>query len=206
MNIVLIVLGILAGLIVLFIIYRFQKVSAQNRKINRLRLDRVRPLYDKLTSGQSADPGDVLPYAENVLTRRLTFSMLNSLNKKELFPEEYYTLIKAAESEMANWLEFPTELNACPDELEHVKRVSIDFDGEAHFSHYEVFKFRVNKPHWAAKLGWMLGVVGPYFDDSEPYMSNETSFSRMDAEGKRTPEEEARWVHEHIAMRLWKSP
>jgi hypothetical protein len=56
------------------------------------------------------------------------------------------------------WLKFPTELDACPDEMEHVKRVTFDFNGRNHFVHFEVFRYRVNEPRRAAKAGWMPGV------------------------------------------------
>ena len=200
MTTVLIIVGILIGLIVVFALYRYIKVNYQNRKLNRQRFDRIRLLCEKLESGQGVDPQDVLPFAENIATRGITFQLLSSHDKKDLFPKDYYTLIKGAESHLANWLEFPTELDACPDEMEHIKRVSFDLQGND--VHYEVFKYRVNEPHWAAKDGWMLGVVGPYFDDSEPYSHAGATFSRVSSTvDKITPEEEAQWVHEHIAMR-----
>jgi hypothetical protein len=86
--------------------------------------------------------------------------------------------------------------------MEHVKRVTFDFDRQNNFVHYEVFKCRVNEPHWAAKDGWFLGVVGPYFDDSKPYDFPQATFSRIDSTiDKITPDEEAKWVHENISMR-----
>jgi hypothetical protein len=202
MNTVAIIVGILIGIIVLFAVYRFLKVSSQNRKLNERRFERIRPLLEKLKNGLPIDPKEVLPFAENVATRQLTFQLLSSQGKRELFPEEYHTLIKGAESQLANWLEFPTELDACPDEMEHIKRVTFDFDGQGNYVHYEVFKYRVNEPHWAAKDGWMLGVVGPYFDDSKPYDHAGATFSRVTSTvDKVSPEEEAQWVHEHISMR-----
>ncbi|HEY8969940.1 MAG TPA: hypothetical protein VIM64_12630 [Puia sp.] len=201
MNIVLIVVGALIGLVAIFAIYRYIKVHYQNRVLNRLRFERIKPLYEKLESGQAIDPQDVEPFAAGLLTRQMTFQLLNSRDRRELFPEEYYTLIKGAESQLANWLEFPTELDACPDEMEHIKRVTFDFDGQGNYVHYEVFKYRVNEPHWAAKDGWMLGVVGPFFDDSEPYHYAGATFSRMGRMDKISPEEEARWVHENISLR-----
>lgn len=111
-------------------------------------------------------------------------------------------IVKGAESNLANWLEFPTELDACPDEMEHIKRVTFDFDGRNNNVHYEVFKYRVNEPHWAAKNGWMLGVVGPFFDDSKPYDHPGATFSRTGSTvDKVSPDEEAKWVHENISMR-----
>ena len=202
MNIILIVICIIVCLVALFIIYRYIKVHHQHRKLNKQRFDRIRPLYEKLKSGETVDPEDVLPYARNVLTRGLAFQLLHGHDKMGLFPAEYHTLLSGAESQLANWLEFPTELDACPDEMEHIKRVTFDFDGQGNYVHYEVFKYRVNEPHWAAKDGWILGVVGPYFDDSEPYNHASATFSRVSSTmDKISPEEEARWVHEHISMR-----
>jgi len=202
MNIALIVVGILLALIIIFVIYRYLKVSHQNKNLNRLRFERIRPLYEKLANSQTVDPQDVLPYAADIKTRHLAYQLLTSRGKKDLFPEEYYTLIKGAESQLANWLEFPTELGACPDEIEHIKRVTFDFDGQGSYVHYEVFKYKVNEPHWAAKDGWILGVVGPFFDDSEPYHHAGATFSRVDSTiDKISPDAEALWVHENVSMR-----
>ena len=71
-----------------------------------------------------------------------TYQLLSDYNKINLFPEEYNTLVKGAESNLANWLEFPTELDACPDEIEHIKRVTFDFDGQDNFVHYEVLSIK----------------------------------------------------------------
>ena len=46
----------------------------------------------------------------------------------------------------------------------------------------------------------MLGVVGPYFDDSRPYDFTST-FSRINSKlGEISAKDEAKWVHENIAM------
>lgn len=196
------IVGIILLSIITFIIYRLIKVKQQSKKINAQRFDRVKDIYDKLENGQVLTASDVLPFAQNILTRELTYQFLDHYSKTELFPKEYLTIEKAAESNLVNWLEFPTELNACPDEVEHLKRVTIDFDGQNNFVHYEVFKYRTNEPHWAAKSGWILGVVGPYFDDSKPYDFPQATFSRVDSTlDKITPDEEANWVHENISMR-----
>ncbi|QEH41920.1 FeoB-associated Cys-rich membrane protein [Chitinophaga sp. XS-30] len=202
MKIVFIVIGLIVLAIVVFAVYRLITVNRQNNKLNAERFDRVKELYDKLESGQELTENDVLPFAKNILTRQMAFQLLADHNKTNLFPKEYNTLIKGAESNLANWLEFPTELDACPDEIEHIKRVTFDFDGQNNFVHYEVFKYRVNEPHWAAKDGWILGVVGPYFDDSKPYDFAQATFSRVSSTlDKVTPDEEVKWVHENISMR-----
>jgi hypothetical protein len=202
MKVFLIIIGLIVLAIIIFAAYRFIKVKRQNRKLNAARFDRVKVLYEKLENGQELAEQDILPFAKNVLTREMTFQLLNDRNKINLFPKEYNTLIKGAESNLANWLEFPTELGVCPDEIEHIKRVTFDFDGAHNFVHYEVFMYGVDEPHWAAKDGWILGVVGPYFNDSKPYDFAHATFSRVSSTlDKITADEEAKWVHENISMR-----
>ncbi|MBT1697441.1 hypothetical protein KK083_11175 [Fulvivirgaceae bacterium PWU4] len=201
MSIGLIIIAVIVAIVVIFVVYRLIIVKRQNSKLNKERFERIKPLYDKLESKQAITIQDVFPFAKNLLTREVTFQLLSDHNKTDLFPAEFFTLVKGAESNLANWLEFPTELDACPDEMEHVKRVTIDFDGHKNYVHYEVFKYRVNEPHWAAKDGWILGVVGPFFDDSKPYDHPGATFSRINSILKVSPDEEAKWVHENISMR-----
>lgn len=202
MKLFLIIIGLLILAILLFVVYRFIIVKRKNIRLNNERFERIKELHDKLKSGQNLTEQDVFPYAQNLLTRETTFQLLSTHNKTDIFPNEYYSLVKGAESNLANWLEFPTELDACPDEIEHIKRVTFDFDGQNNFVHYEVFKYRINEPHWAAKDGWILGVVGPFFDDSKPYDFPQATFSRISSTlNKVTPDEEAKWVHENISMR-----
>jgi hypothetical protein len=202
MKIVLIVAISVIVLTVVFVVYRLIKVKRQNSKLNAERFERVKELYDTLESGQTLTEKDVLPFAQNVLTREMAYHLLKDHNKQDLFPKEFYTFEKGAESNLSNWLEFPTEMGAYPNEIEHIKRATFDFDGKNNFVHYEVFKYRMNEPHWAAKEGWMLGVVGPFFDDSEPYDFPHATFSRISSTlDKITPDAEAKWVHENISMK-----
>lgn len=188
--------------IILFIAYRYIKVHRQNKKLNERKFERIKPLLEKLEHHTPVTSADVFPYAENLLTRHVTFDLLKRDNLEHLFPKEYYSLVRSAESQLASWLEFPTELGTCPDEIEHIKRVTINFDGKQNYVHYEVFKYRVNEPHWAAKNGWSLGVVGPFFDDSEVYHYASCTFSRIDSNAdKVSAEEEAEWVHKHISLK-----
>lgn len=198
MRIVFIVIGVVVLAIIIFAIYRYIVVNIQNKKINKVRLARIEPIFAKLRNQEELTEAEVLPFASNMLTRETTFQVLKQYNKLELFPQSYNTIEKGAESSLANWLEFPTELDACPDEIELEEKVTIDFDGNNVY--YYVFKFRTNEPHWASKDGWMLGVVGPYFDDSRPYDFTST-FSRINSKlGEISAKDEAKWVHENIAM------
>ena len=119
-----------------------------------------------------------------------------------LFPNEFYTIEKAAESNLANWLEFPTELGTGPDEINYLEKIAINFGSHANFFCYYVFRFLMNHPHRAAQKGWMLGVVGPYFDESKPYDHPNSTFSRFHdvPDANCAAEEEAKWVHENISL------
>lgn len=196
------IVGLVVLAIVLFAVYRLVTVKRQSNKLNAKRFDRIKELYDKIESGLELTGKDVLPFAKSLRTRQTTFQLLADNDKSNLFPDEYHNILSAAESNLANWLEFPTELNASPDEIEHIKRVTFDFDGQNNFVHYEVFKYRMYEPHWAAKEDWILGVVGPYFDDSRPYDSPHATFSKVSSTLARvTPDEEAKWVHDNISNR-----
>lgn len=196
------VTGLIALAFGILIFYRIIMSGRKNRKHNKESFAAIRPLHDKLAGGQAVSPEEVRPYALNLPTRELTFQLLADHGKTDLFPPELYTIVKAAEGKLAQWLMHPAELDACPDEMEYVKRVTICMDKENKPAHYEVFRYRVNKPHWAAENGWMLGVAGPYFDNSEPYDFLPATFSRIDSiADKVSPEEEAQWVHENIYLR-----
>lgn len=197
MRIIFIVVGVIVLAILFFAIYRYTVVSIQNKELNRKRLHRIELIYEKLRNKKELTKEEVLPFAINILTRETTFQLLNQYNRIELFPDEYNNIIKGAESSLANWLEFPTELDTCPDEIELDEKVTIDLDGNNVF--YYVFNFKTYEPHWASKNDWMLGVVGPYFDDSKPYDFT-TTFSRLSSKkGEISAKEEAKWVHENIA-------
>ena len=204
MNIFWIILGALILTVAIFALYRFIKVRIQYKRSQDLRLERVKPLVEKLENNQQLTRDDVRPFAEDLLAREITYEFLKNHKNLDLFPEEFNTIVKGAESHLANWLEFPTELDVCPDEIEHLQRVTIDYDGDDNFVHYEVFRYRTNEPHWAAKDGWILGVVGPYFDDSKPYDFAQSTFSRIISMSENSdPEAEAKWVHQNISMREW---
>src|SRR5882724_2391132 len=167
MQIVLVVLGLILLSIAIFVAYRIFVFRKSRRKMAEKAYTRVQVLHEKLESGHLLLKEAVVPFASNILTREATWNLLFNYNQSSLFPDEFNTIEKAAESNLANWLEFPTELNACPDEMELVQKVVLD--DYPLYKYYYVFRFRTEAPHWAAKLGWMLGVVGPYSDGSKPY-------------------------------------
>ena len=69
MKTFLIILGLIILVIAIFGLYRLVTVKRQNTKLNAERFERVKELYNKLESGQNLTEKDVLPFAQNLLTR-----------------------------------------------------------------------------------------------------------------------------------------
>lgn len=116
------------------------------------------------------------------------FSNLLELDKEYLIPKEYYTQEKIAESNMVNWLTYPTELGQPPDEIELMKTVSVNDSGEIY--DYYLYRFKTNKPHWAAEDGWMAGISGGFPRSQSPTISsNGSTFSNFTKWDERTPQE-----------------
>jgi len=185
-----------------YIIYR-QVISIKktNRQAFQKQLGREHLLISWLKSGQLKNRPDIYSYAKNTLTRESTFLLLQHNDLVHLFPDEFYTIEKAAESNLANWLDFPTELGTGPDEMNYLKKVTIGLDEYPCSLDYYVYSFKMHDTHWAAGNGWMLGVVGPYSQDSKPYDHPGATFSRFNNNSdKEAPDEEAKWVHENIFL------
>ena len=152
--------------------------------------------FNKLNTGDSLSGSEINDFAANMETRADLYNLLAEFNKESLFPREYYTFEKAAESVLTNWLVYPTELDTVPSKIELLKKVDYP-ENDTTFIYY-VFQFKTDEPHWAAKDGWMMGVVGPYFTNSKPYDWTTGTFSKFSKIKETTPEKEVDWVHKNI--------
>ena len=199
MNILLCVVAGVALLVGAFIAYRLMAIRRARAAQHERRNQRLEPILEKIRRGVPLQKEDVAPLAHDYRSRCATYEFLVASDKLALFPKELITFEKAAEGRLVYWLEFPTELDAVPDAIEHVERVTIPFEGNDVY--YHVFKYMTHEPHWAAKDGWTLGVVGPYFSHSSPFDFPSATFSRGSKFGMIAPKDEALWVHEHIALR-----
>jgi hypothetical protein len=138
--------------------------------------------------GESVTPNLLERAASSPETRNTLHKMLGALNRPELFPRRYRTQEALAESEMVNWLVYPTELGQVPDEIELMKVVTAGDPGEE--QDYYVYRFRMHEPHWAAKDGWMAGVAGAFAHGVQPTTEAQgDTFSSFAAWGSKTPEE-----------------
>lgn len=162
------------------------------------------PLIHDLQVQEKVPDEEIMAMSKDPSLRYATFKILQAYGKENLFPKDYYTIEKAAESFLVNWLEFPTELGFAPDKIEFETIVSL---GAPAALDYYVFKFRVNKPSWPAK-DWMIGVCGPYHENSIPYEVPSRIFSRFNTVGSVTILDEVLWVHENVrsTLKQWPHP
>jgi hypothetical protein len=147
----------------------------------------------RLARGQNLSAEQIEKFASAPETRADFYALLWDFQKQEIFPKEYYNFEKATESRLVEWLMYPTELDTIPSKIEFIKRLTLH-ENDSTFTYY-VYRFKTEKPHWAAKDGWILGVVGPYFKDSQPYDWPKGTFSRFKKIRESTPAEEVAWAH-----------
>jgi hypothetical protein len=195
MNVVIICLSIVVVLIgVIFLVRNFY-IAFNLRKTRIRKLMFIDPIVQQLASGRVVSSLQILSIAEDPSLRLMLFRALELLNCLHLFPSDFYSEEKGAETYMVNWLEYPTELNAKPDEIQLMNIITL---GENQDIRYYVFKFRIHTLRWAAKLDWMVGVCGPYDQQSLPFDPPRRVFSRFRSSTSTSPQEEAAWVHQHI--------
>ncbi len=200
MNILLIIIGFGFGILIVFLVYRIVALKFEKKRHYKLQYSRVRELDIALNENRIPKLEFLKDLAKSNLSRVFTYEILKRHNKEDLFPKEYYSKEYAAEGHLVNWLEFPTELNKAPDVIELVDEVSITVGND--LVHYFVFRFKTYEPHWNAKNGWVLGVVGPYFKDSKPFDFPIATFSRLLKNYENiTSYDEAKWVHENITKK-----
>lgn len=196
-TILIVMLGITTALVIV-LLFRNYFVNRELRKFLARKYSILQSLVGKLEKQEHLNDAEILALAQDPSTRHVLFHILVAHKKRHLFPAQFYSFEKAAESYLVNWLEYPTELNAAPDEIELLKKITLVEDGKDH--DYYVFKFRVYK-HWAAASGWMTGTAGPYYENSLPFDLPRGTYSNFNKLGNLTPDEEADWVHYNITLK-----
>lgn len=114
-------------------------------------------------------------------TRSILFLGMSGLGHLDQFPSAWCTWEAFGAAAMVDWLLYPTELGAEPDELELALTVWLD---EPPTQAMHVWKFRVENEPWKA------GVSGPYalVGDPQP-LHGPLTFSRFDDWEIATPEQ-----------------
>lgn len=185
-------------LLVPFVLFlRNWYVQIKLKHLSSIKYNALKALIQKLDSGTAVGEEELAAIAQIPSLRLVLYGVLGAYERTELFPKEFYTEERGAESHLVDWLEFPTELGRPPDEIFLLKNVTLHLPLQIH---YYVFKFRTSAPQWANKLGWMLGVCGPYNDHSAPFEIPRKIFSRFNPVDLIKPEGEVQWVHEQIKL------
>ncbi len=121
--------------------------------------------------------------------RNWLYKKLQERGKPSLYPDRYRSQAALAESDMVQWLTFPTELGRAPDEIELMRVVPVDTGLPGGTYDYYLFRFRTHEPHWAAKKGWLAGVSGPFKRaDSPTTTALGDTFSTFDPWDDKSPE------------------
>lgn len=146
-----------------------------------------------LRLGKDVEASHILDVARSAEMRRALYQELGKLGALPLFPEEFCTQGALAESDMVNWLTFPTELGRAPDEIELMDVIGFETKAEEGCVDYYLFRFRTHEPHWAAEQGWLAGVSGPFSrQDAPTAVVPGGTFSSFEPWGIKTPEEHVR--------------
>jgi hypothetical protein len=199
MKILFICLLILILISFLWFLYRVFYVKRMARELAEAKLRVFEGLIQKLKANENIHLEDVSILAQNPSTRHALFGILDGFGRMDVFPPDYLNLEKSAESFLVNWLEFPTELNSAPDDIQLFTKINLQDNDES--LEYFVYKYKKNPAPQGLPQDWMLGVIGPFNPDSKPYDIPLRIFSRFNALGTVSALEEVRWVHEHISRK-----
>lgn len=158
-----IVVGLFALVVVLFLLMWMRAIRASGRRNEQLEKDLL-PVIAALQENDSSAPQLVYDAAQNPTTRNFLYEKLQELGRVDIFPEEFRTNEKHAESDLVTWLMHPNELNAIPAEIHLAKRIAIEEGGRK--GTVFLFRFLTDSSHDAWERGWMAGVSGVYWENS----------------------------------------
>ena len=134
--------------------------------------------------GYELDDKDLMEIAADNEIRNWFYDGLQKIGRIDVFPSQYKTQQYFAESNMVDWLIYPTELARVPDKIE---LMSVFDDGE---EEYYLFRFKCDSNKNWKEEGWMTGISGPFNKKAVPTTSAEgNTFSRFEKWESKTPEE-----------------
>ena len=161
MEIIQLVIGIIILISVNFLLFKFiyHRIRVSKLTNEELKFDTIRSIYKKLKKGELPNINRVKKNAYNIKKRVLIFDVLSMFNKTDLFPKELYSIEKAAESYLANWLNRKDDFDDFPDEILYESKIDLE-KGDTIL----IFKFK-NYPD----SEWMVGYVGYAPSTDNPY-------------------------------------
>ena len=127
------------------------------------KMARVFAVITLLKNDRAAPQECFEPLAEDMATAYKFLRLLERADRVDLFPEKYANQEHIAKSHLCDWLAYPTELGAMPDEIECIQTMHYNFgDDETPDIHvFYVYKFRSSSEKFREK-GWMVGLCGGY--------------------------------------------
>src|SRR5262249_23469574 len=171
--------------------FHVEKVVEELQRSLRYRDPRLKyfGISSLLRLGKVVDPKQVEDVAAYAETRNYMYDRLQKMGKENLYPRKYRTQIAFAESNMVDWLSYPSELGRAPDDIELAKVVPMDL-GEEGLCDYYVFRFGMNPPHEKSSEGWMAGIAGPFRRKESPTTTGlGHTFTGFEKWEGRSPEE-----------------
>lgn len=196
-TVLLTVVGGLVALVAILVLWLLYRAYAGGKRAYARLAARLGPVADDIAAGRAPSQAELMAVAADRQTRKVLYEVLEQHGKTQLFPSEFLTWEAMAEAHLVAWLNHPNELGSPPDEIELMDKVPTPRgDG-----HYFVFRYRMATPHWAAKDGWMAGVVGPCDLVHPPIPYARGTFSRFERYDSRTPEDHVEFTHRAVIER-----
>lgn len=157
-----------------------------------------------LKLNQSVDKDILNTIAADAESRKWFYDNLVMLRKENLFPPKFKTQEAFAESDMINWLIYPTELGRTPDAIELMKVVEVDSHGEDGIVEFYLYKFKSDHVDWKDD-GWMSGVSGYFPKKDKPSTTvYGYTFSAFEPWDNKTPDEHVKYIQELISKAVEK--
>ena len=137
--------------------------------------------------GHQAPPNALERAAADARARFALYHGLLELDALDAFPPRHLNQASLAESEMVQWLLFPTELGDVPEAIELIGTAELDLDAGP--ADLYVFRFRA-----ASGEPWLVGWSGPFLHADQPTTDGGWTFSSFEPEGEGPPEETVREI------------
>jgi hypothetical protein len=185
------VLGLFFLLLVVFILGWLNAIRA-SKKRDLILEKMVEAALASVVENETSPSAALVEAASRPASRNFLYWKLVERGRADLFPAEFRTPEKVAESALVGWLMHPNELAAEPSEIELVRKVEVR-EGDT-TGHSFLFRFRSAPGHWAADHGWMAGTVGPYWQDEPEIGAQAHPFSELMAFDKKSEEEHVEFL------------
>lgn len=145
--------------VVAFIVWRIIATVNASTKTERAIDIKLEPIHKFLSSGKELPKDLVNTLAENPAVRYRLYRILLAYNQLQMLAKKYLSLESFFDAQLCFWLQHPNELGIVPENIGLLKKIPKKIG--MGINNFYVYKFRTLEPHWAAKKGWCVGVVGP---------------------------------------------